>query len=251
MNLECLNAEPNLSATAILQIEVLTPLSMVVQMPGKYYRSQAEPSHQMLFGLMENALGWHFSTSDQDKILKALQIKHKLLAPPIASGSGYKSILQYHLRFGLGVNMPADTLTRFDDYWSQHLRTGGLEFVGGSRGYDQRLIPLMNAYTDKNSGVTFTDSGGTRDEKVFDQFQSGDKINLAAVRPYFPRYYSSPTSREYVIPTMAYIYRVETSAEIARMLEDALRDPVAPLYLGSNDGWVEAYWQNCREVENA
>jgi len=194
----------------------------------------------MLYGLLENALGWHLSEKDRNEIIKILQKKHGKTAE--ASGVGFRSILQFHLRFGLGLTTVPGMVLRYDDYWSQHLRTGGLEFFGGSREHDAKLIPLVNAAAEKR--VSLTDSGGVRDGNAISTFQTGDKINLSVVRPFFPRYYVTPTPREYVIPAAAYQYRVETSEAIASILASAFDDPAAPLYLGSNEGWVEATWRN-------
>lgn len=234
---------PEFSTVGVMTIHALAPLSMVVQMPGKYYRSQAEPSDEMLYGLIENALGWHVNDSERNAAIKMLIKRHKLSETVSASGVGFRSLLQFHLRFDRSIKVAGASILRYDDYWSQHLRTGGLEFVGGSREHDTRLIPLMDRCADKASGISLTDSGGIRDKSVIDAFQTGDKINLAVVRPYFPRYYVTPTPREYVVPDCPYIYRVETSPALAELLEQALNDPAGPLYLGSNDGWVDVAWK--------
>ncbi len=238
-NISLLSEMPIFNKISILTVDALAPLSMVAKMPGKYYRSQSSPTNEMLYGLLENALGWHFSEKDRNEIIKNLQKKHGRTAE--ASGVGFKSVLQFHLRFSLGLTAVPDAVLRYDDYWSQHLRTEGLEFFGGSREHDARLIPLVNAVAEKR--VSVTDSSGIRDEDAFSTFQTGDKINLSVVRPFFPRYYVTPTPREYIVPSAAYQFRVETSEAIASMLDAAFEDPAAPLYLGSNDGWVEATWR--------
>ena len=234
----------NFSEVAVLTIDALAPLSMVTKMPGKYYQSQSAPTEEMLYGLLENALGWHISEKERSELIKKIQKKQNKTA--LASGVGFRSLLQFHLRFGLRIGESFEGILRYDDYWSQHLRTGGLEFFGGSREHDRRLIPLVNAAAQKQ--ITLTDSGGIRDEIAFQAFKAGDKINLSVVRPFFPRYYITPTPREYVVPAIAYQYRVETSHEIAEMLTIALENPAAPLYLGSNDGWVEVSWKSFPEA---
>lgn len=245
IDISLLTETPVFSSVAILTIDALAPLSMVAKMPGKYYRSQSAPTNDMLYGLLENALGWHISEKDRSEIIKSLQKTHGTVAE--SSGAGFKSVLQFHLRFGLGLaTAPASTL-RYDDYWSQHLRTGGLEFFGGSREHDAKLIPLVNAAAEKR--VSLTDSGGVRDQDAISNFQMGDKINLSVVRPFFPRYYVTPTPREYVVPSAPYQYHVETCEAIAAALKSAFNDPAAPLYLGSNDGWVEATWRNFPPAE--
>jgi CRISPR-associated protein Cas5 len=233
---------PNFDSTNVLTIEPLMPLSLVVQMPGKFYRSQSEPSSIMIHGMLENALGWHFNEGERKEILKAITKRHKITTPAMESGVGFQSVLQYHIRIGIGLKESEQSLLRYNDYWSQHLRTGGLEFFGGSRGYDARIIPLANAVIAKD--ISVTDSGGRREEEAVTEFKTGDKINLTALRSYFPRYYVSPTRREYIVPRYAYLYRIETSPHLADILSTALENPEAPLYLGSNEGWVEATWQS-------
>jgi len=249
-SLALLNQPPDFSSTALLTIEAQAALSMVSQVPGKYFRSQRAPSNDMLYGLLENALGWHFGESDRTRILKHLFKLHKASDSPHASGSGFQSLLQLHVRFGMRFIDEASTMPSYDDYWSQHLRTAGTEFYGGSREHDARLIPLVNATSTKDPDlkVTVTDSGGRKDLDVITQFQPGDKVSLTAIRPYFPRYYVTPVRREYVLPRTAYRYRIETSATIANILKEAVENPQAPLYLGSSDGWVDASLQTLPEV---
>ncbi|QKG55103.1 hypothetical protein [Hymenobacter sp. BRD67] len=130
-------------------------------------------------------------------------------------------------------------LLHYDDLWTQHLR--GNTFVEGSRNYDAQAIPLMNA---KRGGrVKVNEKAGARkDAAALNDFKVDDDIHLTVLRPHFPQYYSSPTQRGYVEPQGAYRVGIETSPELAAVLRAALADPAAPLYLGSNDGWVEIDW---------
>ncbi|GAB3639225.1 hypothetical protein GCM10027422_48160 [Hymenobacter arcticus] len=207
---------------------------MVAKMPGKYYTSQSQPTEAMLLGALENALGWHIGEVERNQLIKTLEKKHKRKAQ--ASGVGFRSLLQWHVRFGVMVVPP---LLHYDDLWTQHLK--GKTFVDGSRNYDAQVIPFMNA---KRGGkVTTSDAAKARkgDEALTD-FREGDEISITALRPYFPQYYSSPTMRGYVEPQGAYRVGVETSAALAVVLRAAVADPAAPLYLGSNDGWIELDW---------
>jgi len=96
-DLNFLLEDPDFSTKAKLTIDALAPLSMVTSMPGKYYRSQPEPTDEMLYGLLENALGWHISTKERNELLKQLKKKHN--QELYESGVGYASLLQFHLRF--------------------------------------------------------------------------------------------------------------------------------------------------------
>lgn len=235
LDINLLTQPQDFSKVSVLTIDALAPLSMVAKMPGKYYRSQPAPTDEMLYGLLENALGWHIAEKDRNDLIKQLQKKHGKAARE--SGVGYKSLLQFHLRFGLS-QLPQ--VMHYDDYWSQHL--SGSSFVGGSREYDARAIPLMNALADKK--VTINDRAEAKKEpELLTSFQEGQTVHLNVLRPYFPQYYISPTPREYVVPNGPYMYRVETSPELAHMIAEAVDDPAAPLYLGSNDGWVDVQWR--------
>ncbi|BDI34136.1 hypothetical protein CCAX7_61870 [Capsulimonas corticalis] len=233
-DLHLLEAKPEFSSVGILTIDALAPLSMVVKMPGKYYRSQPAPSDDMLYGMLENALGWHFSEA-RGALLKRMQKIHG--AAPRFSGVGFGSLLQHHVRFTT-PHLPA--VIHFEDLWAQHLN--GPSFVGGSRTYDARAIPLMDAIA--GGKVTVNDRAeASKDPKMLTDFQDGDTVHLNVLSSLFPQYYISPTRREYVLPLGPYMYRVETSLAMAQALEQAILAPAAPLYLGSNDGWVDAEWR--------
>lgn len=240
LDLSFLLQPPDFSVRARLTIDALSPLSMVASLPGKYYRSQREPAPQMLFGLIENALGWH--VSDKERKVLGKKLKDKFREELAKSGVDFVSLLQFHLHFTTSVIPP---LLHYDDLWAQHLKSKGASFVGGSRNYDNRAIKVMNAYRAGNIelGDRSEAQGFSKDPNKINNFQQGDNLHLNVVRPYFPQYYVSPTPREYVIPQGEYKFAVETNGKLAAMLADAFENPAAPLYLGSNDGWVEAGWE--------
>jgi CRISPR-associated protein Cas5 len=240
-NLTFLLEAPDFSVRGKLIIEALSPLSMVASLPGKYYRSQREPTPQMLYGLIENALGWHVSDKERKEIGKKL--KNKFGEELKKSSVGFISLLQFHLRFSTSVIPP---LLHYDDLWAQNLK--GASFISGSRNYDNRAIKVMNAY--RKGDVSFGDQseakGFSKDPNKIRDFKQGENLHLNVVRPYFPQYYISPTPREYIIPQGEYKFVVETSGTLAKMLAEAFENPAAPLYLGSNDGWIDARWEVIR-----
>lgn len=251
LDLSFLLQPPDLSVRAVLTVDALAPLSMVTSMPGKYYRSQPEPTDEMLYGLLENALGWHITGKTdvvRDRLVKELARRHKV--EERKSGVDFKSLLQFHIHLTTRVLPP---LLHYDDLWSQHLRSMGASFVGGSRNYDYRAIPIMNMHSQKalppNSKkekrkIEFNDRAeANKDLNKISTFQEWDTVHLNVIRTYFPQYYSSPTPREYVIPQGVYRYCLETSKEVSRYLAEALENPTAPLYLGSSDGWVEVTYE--------
>lgn len=236
LDLKFLLEPPQWSVRGKLSIDALAPLSMVSSMPGKYYRSQPEPTDEMLYGMIENAFGWHISVNER----KALEGKLKRKFGELnKTGVGFVSLLQFHLRFSMSV---IPSLLHYDDYWSQQLR--GSRFTTGSREHDSRLIPLLNAAKDDERDIEIKETAGHRkDEEVINDFQNGERIHINALRSYFPQYYVSPTPREYVIPQGKYTFVIETNERLAEMLAKSIENPAAPLYLGSNDGWVEAEWE--------
>ena len=249
---------PELTAGAILNIEALAPLSMASGHPGNYYQSLRSPKTHMLYGMLENALGWHFAEDVRKDLFKKLQKNAKkghkshakspwLTAQPETSDSKYFSFLHYHLEFEPSIFEP-ETIS-YDDLWSQLLRDSGRSFFGGSRHYDASLENTINRVRAK--AIEFGDRIGFEDIKPdkLDQLQDGAKVKYTSIRPLFPQYYASlPTVREYVEPVRTnkkdgdpdYLFRINTTQKVLDMIIEALENPAAPLYLGTNDGWVHA-----------
>lgn len=238
-------------------IEALSPLSMTTTQPGTYYRSQSAPTVNMLYGMLENAMGLHFGPKDRSRILKELRkaAKKKLdrndplkISRWIAgkedseSGVGFKSILQHHLKF-VGPHIEPETM-HFDDLWARHVRGSGATFPGGSRNYDISIERIVNM--EKLNLISFGDSANhnIRDPKELVKVSKDDKVHLNAIRPLFPQYYTSPTPREYVIPKGSYVFSVQTTQTLKEQIKASLNNPYSPIYLGTNDGWVEASWED-------
>lgn len=247
---------PDLDTTAVLEIEALSPLSMSTAQPGTYYRSQPAPTEAMLYGMLENALGWHFPEEVRSNLLKQLRQAakdelgrgHLLKETPwitgdadTESGSGYVSLLQHHLAFETAI-LP-DTM-HFNDLWSRHAHRKD-DYEGGSRTNDYRVEALYNRLKDDDHEASFVtkkkDADVSVPNEVLGDLPDDVSIRQDELKPFFPYYYASPTQREYVIPDGPYRYRIRTTATLSAQIKSALDDPVAPLYLGNNDGWVEAH----------
>ncbi|PSQ80681.1 MAG: hypothetical protein BRD40_04120 [Bacteroidetes bacterium QS_1_65_9] len=248
--------EGNRTASGKLVVEALKPLSMTTAQPGTYYRSQPAPTEAMLYGMLENALGWHFPEKVRKNVLEELRKAaknelgrgHDLKKTPWitgdedeASGVGFQSLLQHHLKF-TGPHFEPVTV-HFDDLWARHVHGKSTNFPGGSRNSDYRIEHVVNL--EKQGDIAFGDRTGydIRDPGALPDVEAGDKVHVKAIRPHFPMYYDSPTPREYVIPKRPYQYRVEATPTVADLAAEALEDPAAPLYLGTNDGWVNARWE--------
>lgn len=234
-NFSFLLEKPTFTVKKLMIIEPLAPLSMVAGLSGKYYRSQPKPTTVMLWGMLENALGWHFDKKERTEIVK--KMKSKLKDDFISSDLGFISLLQHHIKLEDNPTVSSRYTFHYDDLWSQQLK--GASFIEGSRNYGSEAIPLMNAI--KGEKVTTGDkSEAKRGSDMLKNFAEGDLVHNSVLNPYFPQYYSRPTPREYIVLDGLYSYIIETSETIMAILKEALSDPAAPLYLGSNDGWIDA-----------
>ena len=253
MNISFFLELPDLTQRALLVVEALVPLSMTAEQPGTYYRSQRAPTEAMLYGMLDNALGWHFGPTDRKKLLRELRrqarrrFKHGdpalesewLTGEPEMSGVGYVSLLQYHLRFTPPHFFPSTI--HFDDLWARHVHSSGTDAPGGSRNNDYRLERIFTM-----PNVSFGDKADfdIRNPEELAHVEPGAKVHIKAIRPLLPHFHVSPTPREYVIPSQPYQFRLECTEAVANLVKAALDNPVAPLYLGTNDGWVDARWED-------
>lgn len=248
---------PELERRGRLIISSLAPVSMVSQQPGTYFRSELSPTNEMLYGMIENATGWHFDEDHRKKIIKGL-IKvakkkygtdpswkdHPWLKGKLAtSGSGYASFLQYHLKF-TSVHRDDDPLT-WDDLWSMLNKSDSISFVGGSRNYDFRLERLITESRKDSPAVTFGDRKG------YERFTLSElkklvegQIHVKSLSPNFPQFYSSPRKRGYIEPQVPWVYEIACTEKVSQIISEAINQPEAPLYVGTNDGWVNAQWES-------
>ncbi len=256
MDLQFFLEPPELTQRAILTVDALAPLSMVAAQPGAYYRSQPAPTPFMLYGLLENALGWHMHETVRKQVIDGLKKRAKkrlkkgevwldtpwIADKPVGSPDvGFVSLLQYHVQFTGPHVLP--TVHTYDDLWSQQLRDTGRSFFGGSKHYDASLSTLITR--ERRGEIEFGDRAEHEMliSEALEQAPEGAKIQYKSVRSKFPHYYTSPKVREYVMPTKPYLFRLQTTPLLSSLLETAIADPAAPLYLGSNDGWVDVSYE--------
>lgn len=273
---------PELTVSGVLEIEALAPLSMVSAQPGTYFRSELAPPTQMIYGLLENALGWHLPVNKpKDKsqtgptrsdVLKGLAKRAKKLhgkkdaykgsnwlsgKPAKAAKSKYFSLLQYHLELGK-AEAPEDLMT-YDDLWSMHLRDRGMNYIGGSRIYDHRLEALITKLRSSAAEFKAMDTKEAK-ERSKEKYELGDrkefvridiaevettkerKINAGSLGDRYPMYYVSPKKRGFVVTTQAYQIPVQTTSGVAKLFDEHLINPIAPTYLGTSEGWVTLKW---------
>ena len=264
---------PNLTAKGLLTIEALAPLSMVAAQPGNYYRTQSVPTNEMVYGMLENALGWHFGSMnlqtieegttkkyDRERLIKKLKsIASKrfkkeeqwnnsewLTKDIVKSGSGFVSLLAYHV----SLNLQSDSeqmFLQYDDLWTRHINAGESgKFENSSRNHDFRTTEVRERMARKT--LKFEEYKGGKDEPTLTIEEmlaapDGATLHKKHLKAFFPFYYNSPTLRGYVVPSKPYVFEIATTPELKNLLFDAIRNPQSPLYLGTNDGWVEATLQ--------
>lgn len=269
MTLDFYIEPPELTHSVSLEIEALAPLSMVATQPGTYYRSAAEPTPEMILGMLENAIGLYLDADQRKDILKELTKAVKktmgrkshwadhpwLTGKSSASGSGYVSLLQHHIQI---TSIQASDADAYDDLCSFHFRTDASTLAGGTRSYDHRMESLVSQSRQKDATVDFGDGAGherpdpeelLRHAVTWGGGEEKLKIHTKALHYYYPRYYVSPKVRGYVIPEAPYLVQLATTATLAEKLKSAINHPQAPLYLGTNDSWVDVTWKDHERTE--
>ena len=243
---------PELTSRAELTITPLAPLSMVSSQPGTYFLSEMAPTTHMVLGMLENALGWHFHKDLRNELRKELAKLAKknravaktykgtdwLAGKLAASGSGYESLLVHHVRLS-PKHIPQPALS-YDDLWSMLNRRDDDTFDTGSRNYDISLEAYVSAF---NSAKASNKQKGAVKRQI--------EWDKKAIRSKFPQFYYSPTKRGYcelcedngANVLSAFVYTVHTTSLLNVMLSHAIDSPAGPLYVGTNDGWVDTKWE--------
>lgn len=201
---------------AMLKIQPLAPLSMVASTPGSFYRSNDCPSYEMIYGMLENMLGWHYSTEIRKayaKELKKRQKKQKSEVVETKSLSGYSPVIHNYVQVkGLFVK---PYTTPYIDMWTQHLKHNDKRHFDGVRNYDHRLAREINLAEDAEKETVL-------------------KSNIG----HFPNYYQSPKKREFVKVEGEYVYDVELKEDFIDIFREGIENPVSTPYLGTSEGWV-------------
>ncbi len=200
----------------MLKIQPLAPLSMVVSTPGSFYRSNDCPSHEMIYGMLENILGWHYSVEIRKAYIKDLRKKLKKEKSELIESkslSGYIPVVQNYVKLKRLFVKPYST--PYIDLWTQHLKHNDKRHFDGVRNYDHRLTREINLAED------------TEKEQVL-------KSNIG----HFPNYYQSPKRREFVKVEGEYMYEIELKEDFKEVLKEGIEDPVSIPFLGTSEGWV-------------
>ena len=225
IDISALFDKPEPLQKASLFIEPIAPLSLVTSMPGAYYRSQREPSDFMIYGMLENLLGWHFTNDERNPIIRNLKShfkkKFKLNLDFNKTPVGYKPLIQHHLKIDQLLLKPF--CESYEDYWTQHLRDEDERHAKGTRNYDYTIEQSVNdiyaSDKDKRDGKW---------KNLFDKNKNGK----------FPAYYQSPAKREFIQVHGKYGYLILGSISLLDKLIQSIINLDNPLYLGTNEGWV-------------
>jgi len=220
-----------------LQIEILTPISMVSELPGNYYRSNRVPNKYQLCGLFENLLGLHLGALTRKEIFKDIQKdwkkRLKIELPNEYSNSGYQPLV--HPLFDLDDFHVSPSLSSFDDLWKKAMRRiDDKTHPSGTPNLDYRLLPEKRRLAVEKGGV------GAQIEN--DDLTTLFKANLDK----FPHYYTTLATREYLIPvnlkqdelSRSFLLQITCTNPFAEAISSTI-ELSSSAYLGHSESWVE------------
>lgn len=229
IDLTILEKEPELDTRAKIIIEPLAPLSMVSDLPGSFYKSLRRPSKKMLCGLFENLLGWHIDIADRTAIQKDL-VKHrkkqKIDYSKPQNGSTYIPLLYEYFDIEMVTIPPA---MHYNDLWSKaYRRADTIKHLGGTRFMDGHFIKPWGKLRSE-----IEDNEEISSKEKINQLDKSFKEHIGK----FATFYSSPTPREYIVPSEP----IEINLSVDKKLLDDLKES-APInnimYLGNSEGWI-------------
>jgi CRISPR-associated protein Cas5 len=209
---ELLSEKPVFDTSLTLKIEALVPLAMNNSVPGKYYPSFNKPSESMIHGLIENAMGLYLDDASRTTLGK---ITKKSMGETLTrSVSKFISVLQHHIKID-SISEPF--VMRYSDCFSQQFSNREQEtHLKGGANHCYSVI------------------------KEIHELEKITELDAKRLKKSVSRFYSSLSRREYVIPQEPYTVKISTSKDLASIIAIAVEDPESPLFLGTNDGWVDA-----------
>ena len=244
LDISILQKQPQLDCSIILEIQPLSPLSMVSELPGSYYKTLKIPDKKMLCGLLENLLGWHVDLADRKTISKEIKqlrekwanrqnktLSDKAVIPytDYTKGSTYVPLLMDYFEIQ-NIQPVISKVIFYNDLWNKAFRrsdsTGKQPtHAKGTFNIDYSLIPIKRELPRDAKKQQNVDNEALG--KLF-----GDNIGK------FPFYFSTPTNREYIAMEGKYEVSLNIDAELYTMLQEKiLTDNLC--YLGNSEGWVD------------
>ena len=234
-------------------IRALAPLSLVSAQPGSYYRATA-PSDAMLLGLVENALGWHLGRPTEGGAEKLAEAGEEGCTAKQSGRARRGSLRTRSVRTPGSSRCSATTSPSTASARSADTRLRRL--VGSAGPPSRRLLgrqpPLRRPPRPRRDHASPKEiklaSKGSATHTELDRWSVASRRETPCSRQH-----SSLVSLLLRQPDAARLRRAEgrvpfrgkrDAHRVARgLIAAALEDPAAPLYLGSNDGWVEAQWE--------
>lgn len=229
-----LKNDPTERVLAKIIITPLAPLSMVHSLPGSYYKTEIVPTKQMLCGLFENILGWHFCLEDRRKLIKVvkkyLKAEYHTEIKRTESESGYLPLIDHLFDVMPPVVIPP--FVCYEDLWTQHLIGGDKRHVDGAINNDWKLESKLNKL--KIAGIKAKREKDNDTSKIVEK-----ELNATFTddRGAFPEYYRSVPKREFITTMGNYWIKLLIQRSLFDNLIKIL--PEANLgYLGTSEGWV-------------
>jgi len=247
---DILSEAPNFDVTLKLKVSALAPLSMNNSVPGKFYPSGYKPSESMVLGMIENAIGLYLDEGDRKELSKITKKKTSAGKDLQTSVSQYISVLQHHLRID---HITESFAMKFTDFFSQQLnRSEGDARLNGGANMSYELVKYLSelknissiaaAKRNELSPEKIQELGEKDEEKIKqlgDEKKKSIDLREKELNKLIACYYTTPSTREYIEPLNDYIITISTSEYLDEIIRHSLFDPESPLFLGTNDGWVD------------
>ena len=232
IDLSILKSAPHLTVNAELVIEPLAPLSMVSELPGSFYKSMKSPSKKMVCGLIENVLGWHIDWKDrkviQDEVKKMRQ-KQKCKFTTFAYGSTYIPLLMDYFNVTGDIRINFSEICFIDDLWSRsYRRADSNKHINGCRYMD---ISMVQKWEKIKNAVDKDEKRTSKEKNVL-----LDKLFTRYIGK-FPKYYSTPTIREYIDLRGRYVIPLLMDVKLFDSLNNEINMNNIG-YLGNSEDWI-------------
>jgi hypothetical protein len=234
---------PVLDTKVSISITALAPLSLVDSLPGGYYRSRPAPTKSMLLGLIENALGWHFSEKERKAIIKTIpwgttSAKPTKTPKKLFTQLGqFLPLLQHHIQIE-HIEIPPHTVFQdLSNFQLTRVSNAVNKLVTDITLADPRIRPALSAV--KAGSITLSDTNSKVTPGATPlNFKHGDVLRIQDFGPYVGATYASPVNREYVSWSKPCRLDLHVHLSTWSTILPALLQPDVPLYLGHSEGWV-------------
>jgi CRISPR-associated protein Cas5 len=252
IDISILKKNPVLNTKVILEIEPLTPLSMVSELPGSYYKTLKLPDSKMICGLIENLLGWHIDLADRNVIAKEMRELRKKMAKKNdvvefrdrTKGSTYCPLLMDYFEIK-DIKPVFSKVLFYDDLWSKSYRRSDSAdtHMGGSSNLSYGIIAKIHYMKDKISELS-DKIKVEKDKETKKEYERQKTDVISEINNFFkqnigcfPLFYSTPTKREYIEIKGVYKIGIEMDNKLYTLIKERIMTNNI-CYLGTSEGWV-------------